>query len=459
MPGWRELFSHGLGRTTIGLLLMETMVAIQVLVTVAVLPAVVSDLGGIRLYGVALAASQVATVVVLPFTGRLVGRWGLRSVFYASVCAFVAGSAVMFTAPVISVFVGGILIQGAGGGAMYALLLAILTRRFALRLRPRIYAALAIAWAVPGLLGPLYGGFVASTLGWRWAFALILPIVIPAVWMLRPSLRNPDVGRDSPDGQLDQTARTLTLVVFGVSAVLLLAALAIGGWWGLLVSVPAAVLGIGALRSILPAGSFRADRGLPAVIASGFLANASFYSVEGFLPAFLTAVAAMPLVAADLVVTCGVLAWVAGSWIQSRLAARWVLRRIAKVGEALMLAGVGGVLTGVLTTWSPLVYLSWAFVGLGMGMTYPVIGVLATDLATPGKEVVTLAQYQLADVLGSAVGPGLVGFAVIAVTVRGLDLRGGLIIGFSATCLLLLVGLVVSTRLPATHARGTRNEL
>jgi hypothetical protein len=40
VPAWRELFVAGLGRTTLGLLLMEGLVAVQVLVTIAVLPAV-----------------------------------------------------------------------------------------------------------------------------------------------------------------------------------------------------------------------------------------------------------------------------------------------------------------------------------------------------------------------------------------------------------------------------------
>ena len=78
---------------------MEGLVAVQVLVTVAVLPAVVSDLGGVRLFGAALSSSQVATVIVLPFTPRLVSRWGLRGAFYASMGAFVAGSLVVISAP------------------------------------------------------------------------------------------------------------------------------------------------------------------------------------------------------------------------------------------------------------------------------------------------------------------------------------------------------------------------
>jgi len=374
-------------------------------------------------------------------------------VFHASVGVFVVGSIVVVTAPDTVVFVGGILVQGAGAGAMYALLLTILTRQYALRLRPRMYAALAVAWAVPGLVGPLYGGFVASTLGWRWAFALILPLVVPAVWMLRPALRGPEPAADAA-AQLS-AARTRTLVAFAVSIVVALVALALGGSRGLVLGVPVLVVAVWTLTSILPAGTFRAARGLPAVVASGFLANAVFYSVEGFLPAFLTGVGALSLVKADLVVTCGVIAWTVGTWLQSRWAARRPLRSLAQVGELLMLAGVGGVLAGVVATFPPLVYLAWAFVGLGMGMTYPVIGVLATELAVPGREVVTLAQYQLADVLGTAVGPALVGSAVVAVTARGLDLRDGLVLGFSASCLIVLAALAATTRLPATRTQET----
>src|SRR3954468_12220989 len=107
-PAWRELFACGLARTTVGLLLMEGLVAVQVLVTVSVLPAVVSDLGGVRLFGAALSSSQVATVIVLPFTPRLVARWGLRGSFYVSLGMFVVGSLVVVSAPTSWVFVAGL---------------------------------------------------------------------------------------------------------------------------------------------------------------------------------------------------------------------------------------------------------------------------------------------------------------------------------------------------------------
>jgi MFS family permease len=98
------------------------------------------------------------------------------------------------------------------------------------------------------------------------------------------------------------------------------------------------------------------------------------------------------------------------------------------------------------------VYVAWGVSGLGMGMTYPAIGVLATDVAATGDEVTTLAQYQLGDVLGSGFGPALVGIAVNAAASRSVGLQDGLLIGFSATCALLLAALFASTRLPATSS-------
>ena len=450
VPGWRELFAGGLARTTVGLLLMESLVAVQVLVTVAVLPAVVSDLGSVELFGAALAASQVATVIVLPFTPRLVARLGLRGAFYVSLAAFVLGSLLVIAAPGSWAFVAGLVVQGAGAGAQYALLLALFTRRYPLRLRPRMYAALAVAWALPGLLGPAYGGFVASTLGWRWAFALILPLIVPAVWMLHPSMTEPRGGRTRPRPRAHRTS-TAVLVVFAVSMLALLArSHGLRAAWARCCVVPFAVVAVAALTRILPRGTFAARRGLPAVVASGFLANAAFYSVDGFLPVYLTRVAGLALTVAALVVTCGTLAWTVGTWVQARLATTWPIARIATLGEALLLVGVGSVMAGIALTSAVVVYVAWGVAALGMGMAYPAIGVLATQVASDGDQVTTLSQYQLGEVLGSAFGPALVGIAVTASAARDLQLQAGLLVGFGATCGIVLAALFASTRLPAT---------
>jgi hypothetical protein len=158
---------------------------------------------------------------------------------------------------------------------------------------------------------------------------------------------------------------------------------------------------------------------------------------------------------AALVITCGTLAWTIGTWAQSRLANSWPIARIATVGEVLLLLGTVGVIAGVAGNTAIIVYVAWGVAALGMGMTYPAIGVLATEVASVGgDEVTTLAQYQLGDVLGSAFGPALVGISVTTAASRGLDLQDGLLIGFFATCAIVLAALFASWRLPTTSSAG-----
>ncbi len=445
-PRWMELFAPEYARTTVGLVLLETVVAIQLLVTLAVLPAVVKDLGGIHLYGLALSAAGLATAVVLPMSGRLVARWGLRTVFLASVMVFAAGSLVVIAAPSMPVFVVGRLAQGASGGAQYVLMLAIFTRRYPLRLRPKMLAVWSTAWAVPGLVGPAYGGLVASTLGWRWAFGLLLPLLVPSVLLLRRDLS--EGSGDSPPAQADPTGWPW-LVTLALGMVGVFASLALGGaeavWLGIAGLVPTVL----ALRAILPPGSFAARSGLAAVVATTFLSGVAFFAVEGFLPAMLTGVRGISLTVAGLVVTVGIVAWIAGTWWQSHVVARVPARRLVAGGACLVLVGIAGVWAGDLGAPLVLTYLAWGAAGFGMGVAFPTLTLLATDLAVGAHEVVALSQYQLSEVLGEAVGPALGGGAFSLALAAGLQLQDALSASFGVAVAGGLLFLATSYRLPA----------
>ena len=187
-PSWRAMFAGRLGRITVGIVLMETLFAVQTLVTITVLPAVVADLGGIRLYGVALSASVLAGAVALPVAARIAYRFGALTTFTSSVAVFAAGTVVVITAQAMPAFIVGRLVEGAGAGAQYAVALAVVARVYSERQRPRLLALWTAAWALPGLLGPSYGGLVAESLGWRWAFGLLLPVLLLAALLIAPAL-------------------------------------------------------------------------------------------------------------------------------------------------------------------------------------------------------------------------------------------------------------------------------
>jgi MFS family permease len=194
------------------------------------------------------------------------------------------------------------------------------------------------------------------------------------------------------------------------------------------------------VRAILPPGSFRARRGLPSTVATAFLATTAFFAADGFLPVILTRLRGRSLTVASLVITLATLAWVGASFLQSRLVTRIERRTLVAVGSALLVVGVVGVAAGTLTS-VPLVvpYLAWTVAGFGMGLAYPTITLLAMEAAPADGEVEVLAQYQLADSLGAAVGPGLSGGVLSVALTIGATLQAGLLAGLGVAMVFALL--------------------
>ena len=60
------------------------------------------------------------------------------------------------------------------------------------RLRPQMFALLATAWVIPGVIGPVVAATVATQLHWRIVFIGLLPIIVTAgALTLVPLLRVP----------------------------------------------------------------------------------------------------------------------------------------------------------------------------------------------------------------------------------------------------------------------------
>ena len=441
LPPWREMFVGRLGRITVGIVLMETLFAIQTLVTITVLPAVVADLGGLRLYGVALSASVLAGAVALPVAARIAKRFGSLATFSASVIVFALGTVVVVTAGGMPAFILGRLVEGAGGGAQYAVALAVVTRVYTERQRPRLLALWTAAWALPGLLGPSYGGLVATTLGWRWAFGLLLPVLLVAALLNAPALTGGAAGAPADSAKAEPMVSTSWLVALGVGSALVLTAMGLATRWAAPIGGLGVVVSLLAVRAILPAGSFRARLGLPSTVATAFLSTTAFFAADGLLPVILTGLRGRSLTEASVVITLATLAWVGGSFLQTRLVTRVHRRHLVAIGAAAVVVGVLGVAAGALGAPLLLPYLAWTVAGFGMGLAYPTIALLAMEAAPVGNEETVLAQYQLADSLGAAVGPGLAGGVLSVALTAGASLRTGLVAGLGlalAVAVLLL---------------------
>ncbi len=435
-------------------MLTVTFVASEALAVVTVMPVVARDLGGLRLYGWVFSGFMLGSVIGIVLAGREADRRGPAVPFAAGVVLFSAGLAIAGTAVSMGVLVAGRVLQGMGAGAVPAVAYASIGRSFTGVLRARMMAVLSTAWVAPGLAGPAISAEVARLFGWRWVFLGLLPLVVvtgsialPALIRLGPPAAVTAAEQRLIDGI--RTAAGAALVLGGLTLAAGSGAILAGlRLIGLGLIAAGGLVGLPALRRLVPPGTLRVRPGLPATIACRALLTFAFFGADAYVTLTITVVRHRTPVVAGLAVTGATVAWTVGAWVQARLSESWEGRRLVRTGMVTILAGIAG-MTLVLQPAVPVAegIAAWTVAGLGMGLAYAPISLMMLRQAPPGQEGRTSASLNLADVLGTAIGIGVGGAAVAAET--GRDLRAGLAAAFVIAAAMGLVLLAVTRRLPA----------
>ncbi len=444
---WREVFEGQRGRLTSGLLLLEALVAVEVLIVVTILPAVERDLGGLRFYGWAFGAFGLATIASVPIGGRATDRWGPRWVLIASLALYVAGLVIAALSPAMLVLVFGRFVQGFGGGGLYVMSLGTIAKTYPERVRPRVMALLASMWLLPGLFGPPLGALMAATIGWRWAFVSPLPLLFIAAVLVLPPL---GTVRVAPNLDVRLSLRWPALLMVGTA--IFLAGLTPPGPWSALLLPIGAAIGLPALARIAPPGALRARSGLAAAAVAAFLVSCSFAAIDGFVPLMLTRVRGLSIGTAGIALTLATFFWAGGSWWQSRSYAAWGAPRLSVLGGGIVALGV--VLLGLGLTDLPIVlpYMGYALGGLGMGIVFPTVPLSAMSVTREGREADELSSALLMDYLGIGIGAGLAGASVALSDAGLISLEAGIAGAFGLGLLSALGIIAVAGRLPRRGA-------
>ena len=447
-PRWREVFAGARGRLTAGLLILEALVAVEIMVVATILPAVQEELQGLQLYGWNYSALTLASFGAVPIAGKLTDRLGPRKVLGASIGFYMVGLVLAASAPSMLVLVIARFVQGIGGGGLYTVSLATVAKTYPERIRPRVMALLASMWILPGLLGPSVGAVLTATAGWRWAFLAPLPLIVLATGMVMPSLRGVSVSEEKSGVPV---AASLVLMV---SVGLLLAGLTDISVWSIpLVAVGTAVT-IPALRRITPPGTLTARAGLPAASAAAFLASVAFFATDGFVTLMLTETRGLSIGVAGVVLTTASIAWAVGSWWQSGVIERWGARRVTAIGAAQIGIGSVVVAVGLLDVPVVLPYLGWTIGALGMGIVFPTIPLSVMGIAQEGQEAGELSSTILMDYLGVGIGAGLGGASVALADAGTISIEAGLAGAFGVGIVAAMLLVLVARRLPDTR-RGS----
>ncbi|MGH9114686.1 MAG: MDR family MFS transporter [Acidimicrobiales bacterium] len=161
----------------------------------------------------------VSLAVFIPVSGWLGDRLGGRRVLLGAIVVFTGASALCGISTSLSELVFFRVVQGAGGGLMVPVGMAMLWRTFPPAERVRASSILIVPTAMAPALGPVLGGLFVTDVSWRWVFYVNVPIGLAALafglWYLEAFLEHPP-GRFDLTGFL-LSALGLGLLMYGLS--------------------------------------------------------------------------------------------------------------------------------------------------------------------------------------------------------------------------------------------------
>jgi EmrB/QacA subfamily drug resistance transporter len=154
----------------------------------------------------------VSLAVFIPASGWLGDRFGTKRIFLIAIVVFTLASALCGLAQSLPELVAFRILQGAGGGMLTPVGMAMLFRTFPPAERVRASSILVVPTAFAPAIGPVLGGLLVTDVSWRWVFYVNVPIGVAA--FLFGLLFVPEHAEATP-GRFDLPGFLLSGVGFG----------------------------------------------------------------------------------------------------------------------------------------------------------------------------------------------------------------------------------------------------
>ncbi|MEV0841961.1 DHA2 family efflux MFS transporter permease subunit [Actinocatenispora sera] len=327
----------------------------------------------------ATTAYLLAMAAAIPMMGWLTDRWGARRVWLATLLLFLVGSMLCGLAWSIESLIAFRVVQGLGGGLILPLVQAMLARAAGPRRMGRVMGLIGIPGQLAPILGPVLGGIILGSLGWRWIFLVNAPLCLLALALAFRHLHPALVQRP---GALDGIGALLMVP----ATVAILAGLSLIGD---LLAVPIVLLAGGAVlqvgfvlhavrrgdRALLDLRLFRYPSFSVATVMM-FLSGACLYGPMLLMPLFYQQARGLPVAEVGWLLAPQGLGLMAGLWVAGRYADLAGPRIVALTGTVLAGSGLG---TFVFADGASLTVLSAALVALGAGLGGIGVAVSATS--------------------------------------------------------------------------------
>jgi EmrB/QacA subfamily drug resistance transporter len=171
------------------------------------LPAIGRDLhAGVSGLQWTVAAYTIVLAALLMLSGAIADRIGRRTIFQVGLSLFTLGSWMCSLAPSLDWLIAFRILQGVGGSMLNPAALGIITNTFTGRAeRARAIGIWDGVFGLSMALGPVLGGVLVGTVGWRGIFWANIPVGLAAISLTAlfvPDSKAPKSRRADPVGQV-----------------------------------------------------------------------------------------------------------------------------------------------------------------------------------------------------------------------------------------------------------------
>ncbi|MDO5696671.1 MAG: MDR family MFS transporter [Dermatophilus congolensis] len=164
----------------IGLMLGMLVSSISQTIVGPAIPRIVAELGGMEHYSWLATTAMLVSAVSVPIVGKLSDLYGRRAFYLGGLAVFMLGSVLSGLAQNFWFLVFARAVQGLGMGTLMPLSQTIIGDIIPPRFRGKYQGLMGATFGFSSIVGPLAGGYITDTWGWRWLFYVSLPVGLAA---------------------------------------------------------------------------------------------------------------------------------------------------------------------------------------------------------------------------------------------------------------------------------------
>lgn len=386
------------------------------------MPIIIADIGGTQAaFTWVVTATMLASAISTPIWGKLADLTSKKVLLQASLVIFTVGSALAGTAQEPSLLIAFRVLQGLGAGGLGVLGQIVLAEVVSPLERGKYMGIMGAIMAVATVGGPLLGGLITDTIGWRWNFYVAAPIAIVAIIMLQRTLHLQTIKRKIKIDYLGAA-----LISLGFSSLLIWVTL--GGssfdWWswqtlamvggGVVVLILAVIVEIRAEEPLIPLTMFKNRTFTLSVIAS-IAVGLAMFGTAVFLGQYMQLARGRTVIEASLLT----LPMMGGVLISSTIVGQIITRtgkwkRYMVTGAVALLAGLFmmGQLRYDTSYWY--VGVSMFIMGAGVGMTMQNLVLIVQNTVAPTQMGAASSAVTFFRTIGGTAGMSAMGAMLAA---------------------------------------------